>query len=92
MPSLPIPRSTENQLAPAQAKLRELTAIMGLMLAEPEQESQAADPFIALLLDLRRELRTLKNYALADQIRQKLAALGVVLEDSKEGTSWHWNK
>jgi len=84
--------ASDGQLAAAQAKLRELSAILGLVLADSVQESQAADPFIALLLDLRRELRTQKNYALADQVRQKLAALGVVLEDSKEGTAWHWNK
>jgi cysteinyl-tRNA synthetase len=28
------------------------------------------------------------NYALADEIRQGLAAAGVVLEDSREGTQW----
>jgi cysteinyl-tRNA synthetase len=84
--------ATGDQLHPAQARLRELTTVLGLVLAEPEQESQVADPFIVLLLELRREVRAQKNYALADQIRQKLAALGVVLEDSKEGTSWHWNK
>ena len=65
---------------------------MGLRLEEAEQESQAAEPFIELLIDLRRELRAQKNYALADQIRQKLTALGVLLEDSKEGTTWHWNQ
>jgi cysteinyl-tRNA synthetase len=84
--------ASDDQLQPAQTKLRDLTAVLGLKLAEAVQESQAADPFIGLLIDLRRELRAQKNYALADQIRQKLTALGVLLEDSKEGTSWHWNQ
>jgi len=82
--------ATDEQLAPAQAKLRELTGVLGLKLEAAAQTSQAVDPFISLLIDLRRELRSQKNYALADQIRQKLAELGVALEDSKEGTSWHW--
>ena len=43
-----------------------------------------------LLIDLRRELRSQKNYALADHIRQQLTELGVALEDSKEGTTWRW--
>lgn len=84
--------ASDEQLAPAQARIRELAGVLGLQLSEPEQESHAADPFIALLIDLRRELRAQKNYALADQVRQKLAALGVVLEDSKEGTAWRWSK
>jgi cysteinyl-tRNA synthetase len=58
----------------------------------PRQESQMADPFIGLLLDLRRELRVQKNFALSDQIRLKLGELGVALEDSKEGTTWRWTK
>ncbi len=84
--------ATAAELLAAQASLRELTGVLGLKLEDALQESQAADPFINLLIELRREVRALKNYALADQIRQKLAALGVVLEDSKEGTSWHWNQ
>ncbi len=84
--------ATGDQLHAAQARLRDLTGVLGLKLEEAQQESQAADPFIGLLIDLRRELRVQKNYALADQIRLKLAALGVLLEDSKEGTTWRWNK
>ena len=33
-----------------------------------------------------------KQYELTDQIRQKLTGLGVILEDSKEGTTWRWEK
>ncbi len=83
---------TRDQLQPAQDALIGLTDVLGLKLEEAEQESQDADPFIGLLIDLRRELRVQKNYALADQVRQNLAALGILLEDSKEGTSWHWSK
>ena len=84
--------ATDEQLQPAQAVLRELTGVLGLRMEAAQQDSQAADPFIGLLIELRRELRAQKNFALADQIRQKLTALGVVLEDSKEGTSWRWAK
>ena len=84
--------ATGEQLKLAQAKLRELTAVLGLRLAAGQQEAHAADPFIGLLLDLRRELRTQKNFGLSDQIRLKLAELGVAMEDSKEGTAWRWTK
>ena len=65
--------------------------MLGLRLEDEKKDSQAADPFIQLLIELRRDLRSQKNYAMADQIRQKLTALGVTLEDSKEGTTWRWN-
>ncbi len=84
--------ATNEQLKPAQDGLITLSTVLGLTLEELQQEAQAADPFIALLIELRRELRTQKNYALADQIRQKLTELGVLLEDSKEGTTWRWIK
>ena len=43
---------------------------------------------IRLLIELRGEARQRKDFALADSIRERARQLGVVLEDSKEGTSW----
>ena len=45
-------------------------------------------PLVELLIRLRAQLRKEKNFALADQVRNVLAGLGVVLEDRPEGTSW----
>jgi len=47
-----------------------------------------ADALIALLIAVREELRQAKQFALADSIRSRLEGLGVVLEDSREGTVW----
>jgi cysteinyl-tRNA synthetase len=41
-----------------------------------------------LLIDLRAEARKGKNFALADQIRQRLGQMGVTLEDRPGGTGW----
>jgi len=41
-----------------------------------------------LFIDLRAEARKAKNFALADQIRQRLGQLGVTLEDRPGGTDW----
>ena len=41
-----------------------------------------------LLIDLRAEARKAKNFALADQIRQRLGQIGVTLEDRPGGTGW----
>ena len=73
----------------AQEVLRELAGLLGLTLQEP---SSGADgdvaPFIQLLVDTRLELRAARQYELADEIRQKLADLGVTLEDTPQGTEW----
>ena len=45
-------------------------------------------PFIELLIDLRATLRDSQQWALADQIRDRLAALGIALEDTPAGTTW----
>jgi cysteinyl-tRNA synthetase len=38
----------------------------------------------------RTELRAAKQFALADQIRKRLADMGVVLEDGAAGTTWKY--
>jgi cysteinyl-tRNA synthetase len=81
--------ATEAELAGAQALVRELTGVMGLRLRMSDSDKpQAAAPFIDLLLEIRAEMRKQKLWAVSDQIRDRLAKLGVVLEDSKDGTSW----
>jgi cysteinyl-tRNA synthetase len=44
---------------------------------------------IQMLIDMRMEARKSKNFAQADAIRDRLAKLGVVLEDGVKGTSYH---
>ncbi len=75
-------------LAPAQATLRELAGVLGLTLAEKKSEMMQAAPFIELLIQVRKDLRAAKQYALADKLRDELAKLGVVLEDGPQGTTW----
>jgi cysteinyl-tRNA synthetase len=78
------------ELKPAQDLLCELAAVLGLTMQETFTGDQAASPFIDLLVELRLELRKQKQYALGDMVRQRLTTLGVILEDSKEGTTWRW--
>jgi cysteinyl-tRNA synthetase len=77
-------------LDPAQALLIELSTVLGLRLERLAQAGGPAEPFIELLLGLRTELRSQKLWGLSDQIRDRLAELGVTIEDSKEGTAWRW--
>lgn len=74
----------------AQSVLRELSDVLGLRLERTLEGRLPAVPFIELLIEVRTELRKQRNWELSDLIRNKLAALGVILEDGKEGTSWTW--
>lgn len=82
--------ATDVELSPAQELVRRLTGVLGLTLDKVQESGTAADRFIDLLIEVRKELRTNKMWALSDMVRDRLAELGVVLEDNKEGTSWHW--
>ena len=74
------------------AVLRELSRILGLFRKPPARPRVSGDgltaPLLELLLELRARLRKDKNFALADEVRNRLTALGVVLEDRPDGTRW----
>jgi cysteinyl-tRNA synthetase len=75
----------------AQATLRELAGVLGLTLEAPKVSGDAA-PFVDLLVELRRELRAAKQYALADLVRDRLAELHIEVRDGAEGTAWVWGR
>ncbi|MCO6452026.1 MAG: cysteine--tRNA ligase, partial [Caldilineales bacterium] len=83
----------EQPLGLAQTALLDLAGVLGLTLQETdEQATSDAGPFIDLLVEVRLALRAEKQWALADLIRDRLAATGVQLEDSRDGTVWRWEK
>ncbi len=47
-----------------------------------------ADGIMTLLINTRKELRTAKQYQLADELRNGLTAIGIMLEDTPQGTTW----
>ncbi len=72
----------------AQDSLRTLSGVLGLQLGKNRISAGGADKFIDLLVEIRSEMRKQKNWAMSDLIRDRLKALGVVIEDGKEGTTW----
>lgn len=46
------------------------------------------DDLIELLIKIRNEAKKEKNYTLSDKIRDELKNLGVILQDTKDGTSF----
>ena len=82
-------REERSDVSDAQAVLRELADVVGLRLAGPEGHPSAnIAPFVDLLIDVRADLRQAGQYDLADKIRDQLHSLGVMVEDSSEGTQW----
>jgi cyanophycinase-like exopeptidase len=79
----------DETIAEARAELRSLVDVWGRDLGASSGGSAAnLTPFVELLIDLRAKLREGQQWALADELRDRLASLGVVLEDASEGTTW----
>ena len=75
----------------AQDALREMASVLGLSLEEQRGSGGAeVDGFIELLVETRSQLRAERNWKMADSIRDRLEELGVSLEDSADGTQWHF--
>jgi len=63
------------------AKLEKVVEEVERLLHEQGTDTQEATPYINLLREVRNALRKEKQYQLADEIRDKLDKLGIVLED-----------
>lgn len=75
------------------AQMREIAKVLGLLEQEPERFLQSGSnddevTKIEALIKQRNEARATKNWAAADAARNELTAMGVVLEDSANGTTW----
>lgn len=74
--------------------LKSLAAVLGVLQSDADEFLKAggadglnAEAVEKLIAD-RNQAKKDKNFALADQIRNDLLAKGVVLEDSRAGTTW----
>ena len=67
------------------AKLKELCDVLGIIV---EKEAEILDADIEKLIKERQDARKEKNFARADEIRDELAAMGIILKDTREGVTW----
>ena len=56
--------------------------------SEEDAGGDVLDGVMNLVIDIRKEARSNKDFATSDKIRDVLSAVGIVLKDSKEGTTW----
>src|SRR5262249_51640957 len=55
---------------------------------QQRQDTLVDETAVRKLIDARAAARKAKNFAESDRIRDELTAMGVVLKDSKDGTTW----
>ena len=58
--------------------------VLGLRAEATEDDAQQ-DALVQMFIDMRKEARQNKNYALSDQIRDQLKAIGIQLKDEPSG-------
>jgi len=46
---------------------------------------------VEMILDVRKDAKTKKDFETSDKIRERLNSLGVQIKDTKEGTEWNLN-
>lgn len=81
------------------ATLRQLAKVLGLLEQDPEHflqcgaKAESADEVekIESLIQQRNDARKNKDWAAADIARDALTAMGIVLEDGPQGTTWRRN-
>ncbi|MGH9846501.1 MAG: cysteine--tRNA ligase [Blastocatellia bacterium] len=88
-------RETNAAMAKGEVKKGDQTSLLALVdrfdsvfniFGEVKQE--LLDSEIQALIDERQAARKTKNFARADEIRNQLTAIGIILEDTKEGLRW----
>jgi cysteinyl-tRNA synthetase len=79
-------------------RLNDDFAVYGEILGLFEQEmgtggeAGLVKQLVELLIENRAEARKNKNFEEADRIRDRLKAMGIVLEDSQSGTTWKYDE
>ena len=72
----------------AAAMLELLETLCGVLGVNTEVKNDSLDAEVEALIEERQAARKEKNWAKADEIRDKLTAMGIVLEDTREGVKW----
>jgi cysteinyl-tRNA synthetase len=81
----------DEQLAPARTTLVTLAGVLGLRLEAKKAALEGLDEaWILAKIEQRNQARRNKDWAASDAIRNELLEKGVKLEDTKDGTTWHW--
>ena len=67
--------------------MEEFDMVLGI-LPKDEADDDVTDSIMQVLIKVRKELRAKKMFDVADMIRDDLAKIGIVIEDSADGAKW----
>ena len=77
---------------PLAALLVKLGGILGILQRDPEaflkSGADVDESMIETMIQQRNDAKKNRDFAEADRIRDELAAQGIILQDSREGTTW----
>ena len=65
--------------------IESLCQILGIVT---KRKTEVLAEEVEAMIAVRQQARKEKNFALADEIRQKLLDMGIILEDTREGVKW----
>jgi cysteinyl-tRNA synthetase len=72
-----------------------MTGVLGIDPLDPQwqsagatAEASALDDLVQTMITQRADARATKDWATADRIRDAIAAAGITLEDTADGTHW----
>ena len=77
--------STRSLLMQLKTTIEDLCQVLGI---KTKREAQPLDSEIEEMIARRQQARKEKNFALADEIRDQLTQMGILLEDTREGVKW----
>ena len=87
----------DGKVALSQENITQLKAHMNAMVhdvlglereAEHAGDDEAMDRVMRMVIDMRAKAKADRDFATSDSIRDKLAEVGIILKDTKEGTTW----
>ncbi|MBE0647239.1 MAG: hypothetical protein IH596_05590, partial [Bacteroidales bacterium] len=65
-----------------------ISDILALGNESSGDQSESVEGLMNLIIDLRQDARSRKDWAGSDRIRDELGKLGIVVKDTKEGAKW----
>ncbi|KEQ16162.1 cysteine--tRNA ligase [Endozoicomonas numazuensis] len=82
----------EQQALPLAALLVKLGSILGVLQGDAEaflkSGTEVDEAWIEAMIQKRKDAKKARDFAESDRIRDELAGQGIILQDSREGTTW----
>ena len=68
----------------------DMAATVGIFenIDDDEIDFELVDKLMEIIVSIRQDARSNKNWAVADKIREDLKAAGIILEDTPQGVKW----